>query len=63
MILHRIVEFYTEWLSVCPKITSKFEPSPHLKAWLNDIMIEMKVAGMSMTLYYTKLHLPNYSGS
>jgi hypothetical protein len=63
MTLHKITEFYTEWFSVYPNITSKFAPSPYLKTAPNKIMIQIKLVGMSMISYYTKVHLSKCNGS
>jgi hypothetical protein len=57
MALHKITEFYTEWFSVYSNITSKFLTIPYLKTASNKIIIQIKLIGMSMISYYTKLHL------
>jgi hypothetical protein len=49
MNLHKITEFYTEWFSVYPNITSKFRTIAIFK--------------MSMISYYTKVHLSKWNGS
>jgi hypothetical protein len=61
MTLHKITEFYTEWFSVYPNITSP--PSPYLKTASNKIMIQIKLIGMSMISYYAKVHLSKCNGS
>jgi hypothetical protein len=63
MTLHKITEFYTELFSVYHNITSNFAPSPYLKTASNKIMIQIKLIGMSMISYYTKVHLSKSSGS
>jgi folylpolyglutamate synthase/dihydropteroate synthase len=63
MTLHKITEFYTEWFSVYPDITSKFAPSPYLKTVSNKIMIQTKLIDMFMISYYTKVHLSKCIGS
>jgi hypothetical protein len=60
MILHKITEFYTEWFSVYPNITSKFRTIATFK---NKIMIQIKLIGMSMISYCTKVHLSKCNGS
>jgi hypothetical protein len=55
MTLHKITEFYTEWFSVYHNITSKFRTIA--------IMIQIKLIGMSMISYYTKVHLSKCNGS
>jgi hypothetical protein len=57
MSLHKITEFYTEWFSVYPNITSNFATSPYLKTASNKIMIQIKLIGM------TKVHLSKCNGS
>jgi hypothetical protein len=34
MTLHKITEFYTEWFSVCPNITSKFRNTAVFKSFV-----------------------------
>jgi hypothetical protein len=63
MTLHKITELYTELFSVYPNITSKFAPSPYLKIASNKIIIQIKLVGMSMISYYTKVHLSKCNGS
>jgi hypothetical protein len=57
MTLHKITEFYTEWFSVYPNITSKFRTIAILKNCVkqnND---------STMISYYTKVHLSKCNGS
>jgi hypothetical protein len=63
MTLHKFTEFYTEWFSVYHNITSKFRTMPHLKTASNKIMIQIKLIGMSMISYHTKVHLSKCNGS
>jgi hypothetical protein len=63
MTLHKITEFYTEWFSVYPNITSNFRTIAIFKTASNKIMIQIKLAGMSMISYYTKVHLSKCNGS
>jgi hypothetical protein len=64
MTLHKITEFYTEWFSVYPNITSKFRIiAPYLKTASNKIIIKIKLLGTSMISYYTKVHLSTCKGS
>jgi hypothetical protein len=63
MTLHKITEFYTEWFSVYPNITSKFRTIVILKTASNKIMIQIKLIGMSMIFYYTKVHSSKCNGS
>jgi hypothetical protein len=63
MTLHKITEFYTETFSVYPKITQNFAPSPYLETASNEIMIKIKLIGMFMICYYTKVHLAKCNGS
>jgi hypothetical protein len=62
MTLHKITEFYTEWFSVNPNITSKFRTIVIFKNCLK-IMIQIKLIGMSMISYYTRVHLSKCNGS
>jgi hypothetical protein len=49
MTLHKITEFYTEFFSVYPNITSKFcTIAILLKTASNKIMIQIKLTGMPM---------------
>jgi hypothetical protein len=63
MTLHKITEFYTEWFSVYPNITSKFGTIVILKTASNKIMFQIKLAGLSMIFYYTKVHLSKCNSS
>jgi hypothetical protein len=64
MALHKIAEFYTKWFSVYPNITSKFRTIAYLIKTASDkIMIQIKLTGMSMISYHTKVHLSKYNGS
>jgi hypothetical protein len=68
MTLHKFTEFYTELFSVYHNIAynnipQHFEPSPYLKTASNKIMIQIKLIGMSMISYYTKVHLSKCNGS
>jgi hypothetical protein len=48
MAMYKITEFYTEWSSVYPNITSKFCTIAYLKAYSNKIRNKIKLVGMSM---------------
>jgi hypothetical protein len=63
MTLHKITEFYTEWFSVYPNITSKFRTIAIFKNCVNQKIIQIKLIGMSMIFYYTKVHLFKCNGS
>jgi hypothetical protein len=63
MTLHKITEFYTEWFSIYPNITSKFRTIAMFKTCDNKIMIQIKLIGMSMISYYTEIHLSKCNGS
>jgi hypothetical protein len=63
MTLHKITEFYTELFSVYYNITSKFRTISIFKTASNKIMIQIKLKGMSMISYYTKVHLSKCNGS
>jgi hypothetical protein len=63
MTLHKITEFYTEWFSVYPNITSKFRTISMFKTASNKTMIQIKLIGMFMISYYTKVHLSKCNGS
>jgi hypothetical protein len=63
MTLHKITEFYTELFSVYPNIISKFRTIAIFKTYVNKIMIQIKLIGMSMISYYTKVHLSKCNGS
>jgi len=62
MALHKITEFCTKWFSVCPNITSKFEPPPYLKAPPKKIMVQIKLVGISMIFHCTRLPLSKSNG-
>jgi hypothetical protein len=36
MSLHKITEFYTEWFSICPNITSKFHTIAIFKSFVKE---------------------------
>jgi hypothetical protein len=63
MTLHNITEFYTELFSVYQNITSKFRTIAIFKNCMKKIMIQLKLIGMFMISYYTKVHLSKYNGS
>jgi hypothetical protein len=63
MTLHNITEFYAELFSVYPNITSKFRTIAIFKTASNKIIIQIKLTGMSMISYYTKVHLSTCNGS
>jgi hypothetical protein len=63
MTLHKITELYTVLFSVYHNITSKFALSPYLKTASNKIMTQIKLIGMSLISYYTKVHLSKCNGS
>jgi hypothetical protein len=64
MTLHKITEFYTEWFSVYPNITSKFCTVAIFKNCVKQKkMIQIKFVGMSMISYNTKVHLSKCNGS
>jgi hypothetical protein len=52
-ILHRVVQ----------RLSQHFAPSSHLKTASNETIIQIKLVGMSMISYYTKVHLSKYNGS
>jgi hypothetical protein len=56
MTLYKITEFYTEWFSVYPNITSKFRTITIFKNCVkqNNDSIQIKLIGMSMISYNTK---------
>jgi hypothetical protein len=53
MTSHKITDFYTEWFSVCPNITST---SQHLKVSSKKTMIQIKFVDMSTIFYCTEFH-------
>jgi hypothetical protein len=63
MTLHKTTEFYTELFSVYPNITSKFRTIAIFKNCVKQIMIQIKLIGMSKISYYTKVHLSVCNGS
>jgi hypothetical protein len=63
MTLDKITEFYTELFSVYHNITSKFCTIAIFKSASNKIIIQIKLIGMSMISYYTKVHLSKCNGS
>jgi hypothetical protein len=63
MALHKITEFYTEWFSVYPSITSKFRTMAIFKNCVKQNNDSNKTFGMSMISYYTKIHLSKCNGS
>jgi hypothetical protein len=62
MTLHKITEFYAEWYSTCPNITSKFRTIFIFKSAIKEIS-DLNKGCMSMIIYFTKLHLCKYNGS
>jgi hypothetical protein len=42
MSLYKIAEFYTEWFSLCPKITSKFRIIAILETSSKETVIQIK---------------------
>jgi hypothetical protein len=62
MRLHKITELYTEWFSLCPKITIKHRNIAILKNFVKNSGLN-KLVHMSMIFLYTKLNLPKCSGS
>jgi hypothetical protein len=63
MTFHKITEFYTEWFSVYHNITSKFRTIAIFKTASNKRMIQIKLIGMFIISYYTKVHLSKFNGS
>jgi hypothetical protein len=63
MILHKITELYTELFSVYHNITLKFSTIAIFKTASHKTMIQIKLIGMSMISYYTKVHLSKCNGS
>jgi hypothetical protein len=63
MTLHKITEFYTELFSIYSNTTSKFRTIAIFKTALNKIMIQIKLIGMSMISYCTKVLLSKCNGS
>jgi hypothetical protein len=63
MTLNKITEFYTEWFSVYHNITSKFRAIVVFKNCVKKIMIQIKLIGMFMISYKTKVHLSKCNGS
>jgi hypothetical protein len=63
MTLHKITEFYTELFSFYHNLTSKFRTIAIFKTASNKIMIQIKLIGVSMISYYTKVHLSKCNGS
>jgi hypothetical protein len=55
--LHKNMEFYTEWFSVCPNITSAFRKIAAFKSFGKEKVIQIKRVGMSVIIHCTKLHL------
>jgi hypothetical protein len=62
MRLHKITELYTEWFSLCPKITTKYRNIAILKNFVKNSGLN-KLVHMSMIFLCTKLHLSKCSGS
>jgi hypothetical protein len=62
MTVHKITEFYTELFSVYHNITSKFRTIAIFKNCVK-LMIQIKLVGMSMIFYYTKVRLSKCNGS
>jgi hypothetical protein len=61
MILHNIVEFYTQWFRVCLDITTV--SLPYLKPLSNNTTIQIKLVRMSTIFHSTKLHLSQGNSS
>jgi hypothetical protein len=62
MTLHKITEFYTELFSVYHNITTKFRTIVIFKNCVKT-MIQIKLTGMSMISYCTKVHLSKCNSS
>jgi hypothetical protein len=52
MALHRIAEFCTARFIVCPNITSKFSTIAILNALSKKIIVQVKLAAVSMIVLY-----------
>jgi hypothetical protein len=63
MTLHKITEFYTEWFSVYTNTASKCRTVAIFKNCVKQKIIQIKLTGMSMISYYTKVHLSKCNGS
>jgi hypothetical protein len=63
MTFHKITEFYTEWFSVYPNITSKFCTIAIFKNCVKQNNASNKTYRLSMISYYTKVHLSKFNGS
>jgi hypothetical protein len=61
VILHNIVEFYTQWFRVCLDITTV--SLPYLKPLSNNTTIQIKLVRMSTMFHSTKLHLSQGNSS
>jgi hypothetical protein len=55
MTLHEITDFYTEWFSVCPNITSKFCTIAIFKSFVKENNDSNETVGMSITFHCTRL--------
>jgi hypothetical protein len=51
IILQKIAEFYTKRFSICPNITLKFRPTAILKSSVKELMIQIKLLGMSIIVH------------
>jgi hypothetical protein len=54
MTRHKVTEFYTDWVKVCPNITLNFRTTAIFKTSLHKTVIKIKFVGMSMIIYSTK---------
>jgi hypothetical protein len=61
MTLHKITEFYTELFNVYHNITSKFRTITIFKNCVK-MTIQIKLLGMSMISYFSKVHLSKCNG-
>jgi hypothetical protein len=52
--LHKLTEFYTEWFSVYPSITSNFRIIAMFRCFVNKVMIQIRLIGMSIAFTITK---------
>jgi hypothetical protein len=54
MTVHKITEFFTEWFSVNPNITSKFRTITIFKSFIGELITQVQLTGMSVIFCGTR---------
>jgi hypothetical protein len=57
MTMHIVTEFYKEWFSVCPNVTTEIRIIAIFNSLVKHKLIQIKLVDLSMIFYCTKFHL------